>query len=150
MQSTACKNFHIGVFLLFELDQIDILSAFQNAAGVFKQDKDLAGLMRASVASYASSQYVLNYDPKAAQEARRTVNFGDKWGRIELARLCAAALYADWTSTLDFVKGVGGPFWEMLTLLATRSIHFALYLLLLPFTFTSGIFITRICQGPNE
>ena len=92
----------------------------QNAAGVFKQDKELAGLMRATVSSYASSRFVLGYDKKAPQEARRTVNFGDKWGRVEVARMCAAAVYADWTSTQDFVKGVGAPFWELLTLLATR------------------------------
>ena len=100
-----------------------LLSSFgslQNAAGVFKQDRDLAGLMRATVSSYAISPYVLGYDKKVQREARRVINFEDKWGRVELAGLCGAAVYADWTSTLDFVKGVGKAFWDMLTLLATR------------------------------
>lgn len=95
-------------------------TGLQNAASVFAQDKDLAGLMQATVGAYATSQFVLGFDKKAPQEARRTINFADKWGRLELARLCAAAVYADWTSTADFVNKVGAPFWEMLCLLATR------------------------------
>ena len=92
----------------------------QNAAGVFKEDKDLAGLMAVTASVYEASAYILGSNPSTPLDPRRTINMADKWGRIEIARLCAAAVYADWTSTQDFVKRVGAPFWKMLCLLATR------------------------------
>ena len=45
----------------------------------------------------------------------------DRWGRVYLARLCAAVVYGDWTDTTKFVRGPGGPFWRMLLLIATRQ-----------------------------
>ena len=89
---------------------------------MFKEDKDLAGLMAATASVYEAAGPIAGADRKAAAAAdnRRAINFADKWGRVELARVCAAAVYADWTSTQDFVKGVGSSFWKMLGLLATR------------------------------
>ena len=58
--------------------------------------------------------------PNKLQSLQASVNIADKWGRIYLARLCSAILYADWTSTQEFAKGQGKPFWTMLVLLATR------------------------------
>lgn len=48
------------------------------------------------------------------------INLTDKWARVHLARLCAALVYAEWTSTQTFVEGVGAPMWRMLVILATR------------------------------
>ena len=48
------------------------------------------------------------------------INLTDKWARVHLARLCAALVYAEWTSTQTFVAGVGAPMWSMLVMLATR------------------------------
>lgn len=59
--------------------------------------------------------------PNKLQALGATINIVDKWARVYLARLCAAMLYADWSSATEFVKGPGAPFWRMLTLLATRS-----------------------------
>lgn len=87
---------------------------------MFKEDKDLAGLMAATASVYESSAYLQGADPKTPADPRRTINLTEKWGRMEIARLCAAAVFADWTSTQDFVKRVGAPFWKMLCLLATR------------------------------
>lgn len=98
----------------------------QNAAGVFKEDKDLPGLMAATASVYESSAYLVGSDPKTPQDPRRTIPLGDKWCRMEIARLCAAAVYADWTSTQDFVKRVGAPFWKMLCLLGTRFVKLAI------------------------
>lgn len=50
------------------------------------------------------------------------INLADKWARVHLARLCAALVYAEWTSTQTFVAGVGAPMWNMLVMLATRSV----------------------------
>lgn len=102
------------------LEQLIGNAILQNAAGVFKEDKDLAGLMATTASVYETSANILGSDPKTAQDPRRTINLADKWGRVEIARLCAAAVYADWTSTQDFVRRVGAPFWKMLCLLATR------------------------------
>ena len=87
---------------------------------MFKEDKDLAGLMAATASVYEAAGPTAGADRKAPADNRRAINFADKWGRVELARVCAAAVYADWTSTQDFVKGVGSSFWKMLGLLATR------------------------------
>ena len=53
------------------------------------------------------------------------VNLTDKWARVHLARLCAALVYAEWTSTQTFVSGVGAPMWKLLVLLATRCVSSA-------------------------
>ena len=58
--------------------------------------------------------------PNKLQSLQATVNIADKWARVYLARLCGAILYAEWSSTQEFVKGQGKPFWTMLVLLATR------------------------------
>lgn len=60
--------------------------------------------------------------PSKLQALGPSINIMDKWARVYLARLCAALLYADWSSTAEFAKGPGAPFWRMLTLLATRCI----------------------------
>ena len=95
----------------------------QDAAGVFREDKDLAGLVAASLASLETSGPIIGADAKkpAVDAGRRSINLDDKWARVEMARLCAAAVYADWTSTQDFVKAIGASFWKMLCLLATRQ-----------------------------
>lgn len=87
---------------------------------MFKEDKDLAGLMAVTAFMYEESGPVVGGPKRVPAAKRRTINFADKWGRLELARLCSAAVYADWTSTQDFVDRVGAPFWKMLCLLATR------------------------------
>jgi hypothetical protein len=61
--------------------------------------------------------------PSKLQALAASINIMDKWGRVYLARLCAALLYAEWSSAADFAKGAGAPFWKMLTLLATRYVH---------------------------
>ena len=48
------------------------------------------------------------------------INFNDAWARVHLARLCAAFVHADWSSTQEFVDNAGLPFWRMLILLATK------------------------------
>ena len=58
--------------------------------------------------------------PNKLQSLQASVNTADKWARVYLARLCTVILYADWTSTAEFVKGRGAAFWKMLVLLATR------------------------------
>lgn len=58
--------------------------------------------------------------PSKLQALEASINIMDKWARVYLARLCAALLYADWASAIEFAKGPGKPFWRMLTLLATR------------------------------
>jgi len=58
--------------------------------------------------------------PNKLAALQASVNISDKWARVYLARLCSAILYADWTSTQEFAKGQGKPFWTMLILLATR------------------------------
>ena len=58
--------------------------------------------------------------PNKLQSLQATINIADKWARIYLARLCGAILYAEWSSTQEFAKGQGKPFWTMLVLLATR------------------------------
>ena len=58
--------------------------------------------------------------PTKLQSLQASVNITDKWARVYLARLCSAILHADWTSTQEFAKGQGKPFWTMLVLLATR------------------------------
>jgi hypothetical protein len=76
--------------------------------------------MAATASVYEASSHVMGAEGKGPPDPRRIINISDQWGRVEIARLCAAAVYADWTSTLDFVKRVGAPFWKMLCLLATR------------------------------
>lgn len=49
------------------------------------------------------------------------LNFADMWGRVYLARLCSALIFAEWTSTQTFVEGLGAPFLKMLAALATRQ-----------------------------
>ncbi len=60
--------------------------------------------------------------PNKLQSLQATINIADKWARVYLARLCGAILYAEWSSTQDFAKGQGKPFWTMLVLLATRCV----------------------------
>ena len=50
------------------------------------------------------------------------LNFADMWGRVYLARLCSALIFAEWTSTQTFVEGLGAPFLKMLVTLATRHV----------------------------
>ena len=69
--------------------------------------------------------YVVGSDSKKAapnklQSLQASINVADRWGRIYLARLCSAILYAERISTQEFAKGQGKPFWTMLVLLATR------------------------------
>lgn len=89
----------------------------QNAAAVFKEDKDLAGWMAGAVAAYEAGGVG---GPSKKADKRRSLR--DRWVRLELARMCAAAVYADWTSTQGFVRGIGEPFWRMLCLLATQYV----------------------------
>ncbi len=58
--------------------------------------------------------------PSKLQALEASINIMDRWARVYLARVCAALLYADWASAIEFAKGPGQPFWRMLTLLATR------------------------------
>ena len=58
--------------------------------------------------------------PNKLQSLQASVNVTDKWARVYLARLCSAILYAERTSTQEFAKGQGKPFWTMLVLLVTR------------------------------
>ena len=60
--------------------------------------------------------------PNKLQSLQASINMANKWSRVYLARLCSAILYADWTSTLEFAKGRGAAFWNMLVLLATRHV----------------------------
>ncbi len=75
------------------------------------------------VLAYAG--FVFGVDPKKvspdkARAMMASINFNDGWARIHLARLCAAFVHADWSSTQEFVDAAGLPFWRMLTLLATK------------------------------
>lgn len=94
--------------------------------------RGLPNLVAATAAAYESSPYVLggsSAPQKASPDKLKGLTgatvasapLGDPWGRIALARLCAALLFADWAGgTEEFCAGVGAPFWRMLTLLATR------------------------------
>ena len=55
----------------------------QNAAGVFKEDKDLPGLMAATASVYETSAHVLGAG-KVAADPRRVVNISDQWARVEV------------------------------------------------------------------
>ncbi|KAK9919131.1 hypothetical protein WJX75_009619 [Coccomyxa subellipsoidea] len=97
-----------------------------NATQLLEQHKELASLVNGAAASYESSGLVVGSDskktsPSKLQALGPSINIMDKWARVYLARLCAALLYADWSSTAEFAKGPGAPFWRMLTLLATRD-----------------------------
>ncbi len=50
--------------------------------------------------------------------AGQGVNLEDSFGRLHLARLCAAVVHSDQSS--NDVSRDGAPFWRMLCLLATR------------------------------
>jgi len=67
----------------------------QNAAGVFKEDKDLAGLMAATASVYESSAYVAGAAGKVAADPRRIINISDQWARVEVS---AADLHAQASS----------------------------------------------------
>ena len=60
--------------------------------------------------------------PDKARQLGMNLNIADKWARIYLARMCSFLVYAEWTSTQSFVEGVGAPYWNMLTMLATRYV----------------------------
>lgn len=60
--------------------------------------------------------------PSKLQALGASINIMDRWARVYLARLCAALLYADWASAIEFAKGPGQPFWRMLTQLATMYV----------------------------
>ena len=71
-------------------------------------------------AGYVVSSEAKKAAPNKLQSLQASINIADRWARVYLARLCSAILYADWTSTQEFAKGQGKPFWTMLVLLATR------------------------------
>lgn len=89
--------------------------------------------------------------PNKLQSLQASVTITDKWARVYLARLCSAVLYADWTSTQEFAKGQGKPFWTMLVLLVTRCRAVALYLSLRHYKLTHILMTTtagpRICPS---
>ena len=85
--------------------------------------------------------------PNKLQSLQASVNITDKWARVYLARLCSAVLYADWTSTQEFAKGQGKPFWTMLVLLVTRCTAIAQYLSLRHLTLTHILMTTT--AGPT-
>ena len=60
--------------------------------------------------------------PDKARIMGSNLNFADMWGRVYLARLCSALIFAEWTSTQTFVEGLGAPFLKMLVALATRQV----------------------------
>lgn len=61
----------------------------QNAAGVFKEDKDLPGLMAATASVYEASAHVLGAG-KVAPDPRRVVNISDQWARVEVGMMIKA------------------------------------------------------------
>ena len=78
------------------LDQKSVLSnlqtcscVLQNAAGVFKEDKDLPGLMAATASVYEASAYLLGAG-KVAPDPRRVVNISDQWARVEVGMMIKA------------------------------------------------------------
>lgn len=79
-----------------------------------------------------SAGFVFGTDPKKvvpdrARAMMGSINFDDAWARVHLARLCAAFIHADWSSTQEFVDASGMPFWRMLILLATKYAPFSLH-----------------------
>ncbi|CAL8471398.1 g10940 [Coccomyxa elongata] len=100
--------------------------ARHGGAQLLEQHKELASLVNGAAAAYESSGLVVGSDSKKSSPSKlqalgASINIMDKWARVYLARLCAALLYADWASAIEFAKGPGQPFWRMLTLLATMD-----------------------------
>eukprot|EP00891_Asterochloris_glomerata_P008567 jgi/Astpho2/8567/fgenesh1_pg.00125_%23_57_t len=102
-------------------------AARKDAAKVVAEQKELPALVNGAISQYESSGLTLGAQqpkktsPDKARIMGSNLNFADMWGRVYLARLCSALIFAEWTSTQTFVEGLGAPFLKMLAALATRQ-----------------------------
>lgn len=102
-------------------EALNVLLGVQDPRGVL----DGLGSVVAEAAGLVEMAGVAAFTPKKAASSTAppsedALNLSDVFTRVYLARVCAAVVFSERAG----VSGSAGPFYQMLTLLATRSVWF--------------------------